>query len=160
MLLNRCRRYKLDVKTVQVDKDSELGKGQYGVVFRGTVPATAATNSAGERARDVAVKMLPQDRTVHDGEPQSFWDEIKFLRTLQLLGGDDNVVDFVGYVAGEGAANGMMLVLEFAANGKFVPQLDYCCEHVDHECDVVCAWCMCVCVCVCVCARARTHHFV
>ena len=60
--------------------------------------------------------MLPQDRDVDDRERQDFWEEIKFLRHLQCSGGHENIVEFIGYVAGEE----MMLLLEFAPGGSLL----------------------------------------
>jgi len=50
---------------------------------------------------------------------QDFWEEVKFLRTLQLKGGHPHIVDFIGYVAGDS----MMLVLAFAPEGSLLSYL-------------------------------------
>ena len=109
LLLCVLARHALDACTIRVDQGTMLGKGHYGVVFRGTLAGGAGT-------RDVAVKMLPQDRAVEEAERQDFWEEVKFLRTLQLKGGHPHIIDFVGYVAGDS----MMLVLAFAPRGSLL----------------------------------------
>ena len=76
-------------------------------------------HDAAATALNVAIKMLPQDRTVEDRERQDFWEEVKFLRHLQCIGGHDNIIKFVGYVAGEE----MMLLLEFAPGGSLIGYL-------------------------------------
>ena len=122
--------FALDARKVHVDKGAALGKGHYGVVFRGRLEGTArvagtprAAASPGEttRGRHVAVKMLPQDRVLAERERQDFWEEVKFLRHLQCLGKHANIVQFLGYVFGTAAE--MMLVLEFAPNGSLLGYL-------------------------------------
>ena len=63
--------------------------------------------------------MLPQDRDIEEREKQDFWEEVKFLRRLQSLGGHANIVRFVGYVDAEE----MMLLLEFASGGSLLQHL-------------------------------------
>ena len=124
--------YGLDPRLIRVDKKHQLGKGNYGEVFRGTVlidggqdgalnkpAAYYEYQDAASTAIDVAIKMLPQDRPVEERERQDFWEEVKFLRHLQCIGGHDNIIKFVGYVAGEE----MMLLLEFAPGGSLVGYL-------------------------------------
>ena len=108
--------YGLDPARIRVDKEQQLGKGNYGVVYRGTL-ATGLNDTAA--AIDVAVKMLPQDRVVEERERQDFWEEATFLRHLECLGGHANVVEFIGYVAGEE----LMLLLEFAPGGSLLAHL-------------------------------------
>ena len=67
----------------------------------------------------VAVKMLPEDRPVEQAERQEFWEEIKFLRELELRGGHTNIIGFIGYVV----ANAMFMVTEFAARGSLLGYL-------------------------------------
>ena len=57
--------YGLDPVRIRVDKEQQLGKGNYGVVYRGTLAAGLDDTAA---ALDVAVKMLPQDRDVEERE--------------------------------------------------------------------------------------------
>ena len=63
--------------------------------------------------------MLPEDRPVEQAERQEFWEEIKFLRELQLFGSHTNIIGFVGYVV----ANTMLMVTEFAARGSLLGYL-------------------------------------
>ena len=124
--------YGLDARLIRVDQNQQLGKGNYGVVYRGTMEcggsAASTVGTSGNQYElqgapstivDVAIKMLPQDRAVHERERQDFWEEIKFLRQLQCLGGHENVIEFTGYVAGEE----MMLLLEFAPGGSLLGYL-------------------------------------
>jgi len=157
--------YALDPRDIRVHRDQQLGKGNYGVVFRGAAPTSAGAPAAQAQAqaqgeggrrpramtiwledgetlppamadagagadtdadagtgaglasleRDVAIKMLPQDRAVEERERQDFWEEVKFMRRLQCFGGHANIVEFVGYVVGEE----MMLLLEYVPAPNF-----------------------------------------
>ena len=63
--------------------------------------------------------MLPEDRPVEQAERQEFWEEIKFLRELQLRGSHVNIIGFVGYVV----ASTMFMITEFAARGSLLGYL-------------------------------------
>ena len=107
--------FDLDVSAVAIDRATQLGKGNYGVVYQGTLVGAAG----GTASTLVAVKMLPEDRPVEQAERQEFWEEIKFLRELQVRGGHANVIGFVGYVV----ADAMFMVTEFAARGSLLGYL-------------------------------------
>jgi len=48
------------------------------------VGLAAPAAPSGSTSTVVAVKMLPEDRPVEQAERQEFWEEIKFLRELQV----------------------------------------------------------------------------
>lgn len=84
--------FDIEESAVTIDRTKQLGKGNYGVVYQGALKtdAQAAKGTNGTKAtkrrkgRVVAVKMLPEDRPIELTERQEFWEEIKFLRELQV----------------------------------------------------------------------------
>ena len=109
--------FDLDAGAVTVDYDKQLGKGNYGVVFAGTLEGTLSYDDLNHR--QAAVKMLPQDREVTELEQQDFWEEAKFLCSIQKRGGHDNIIHFFGYVV----ATDMMMLTEFAPRGSLLGYL-------------------------------------
>lgn len=108
-----------------------LGRGNYGVVFKGLLavtgdgaPAPSAIYSQGAGTEEVAVaiKTLPDDKADVQAARDDLWEEIKIMCKVQSKGGDPNVVRFHGYAGrpeDEARAEGpMLLVLEFAGNGS------------------------------------------
>ena len=111
--------------------DTELGRGHYGVVFKGTLaidnqtaPATTTyshNKNHLSQTTTVAVKMLPDKIKLAELQParDDLWDEVKTMCKVQFKGGDKNVIRLFGYVV----ARDMMLVLEFAENGSLAGHL-------------------------------------
>ena len=84
-----------------------LGKGAYGVVFKGLFkrPAGATKSTYAyidpEDARErwpAAVKMLPQDTQPETRDIQDFCDEAELLRRVQSSGSHKNIITLFGYV--------------------------------------------------------------
>jgi len=121
---------KLALQDIQIG-DTELGRGHYGVVFKGALavardgaPAPNVIYSRGAgREVSVAIKTLPDDKADERSVRDDLWEEIKIMCKIQSKGGDPNVVRFHGYAGRPEATGPLLLVLELAGNGSLLGHL-------------------------------------